>query len=90
MFAKNFQKLDAFGVQDCGLTGDSCGQPLYSHKPGYWYNSTAKMSRQIKVVSLPSLRACICTTVWGFMARFANQEKRSCFGCADVSLNSSG
>jgi hypothetical protein len=43
------QKLDAFGVQDCGLTGDSCGQPLFSHKPAYWYQSTARMSRHIKV-----------------------------------------
>ncbi|EKX42017.1 hypothetical protein GUITHDRAFT_111872 [Guillardia theta CCMP2712] len=58
--SRMFTKLDAFGVQaivqlevgtgfiDCGLTGDSCGQPLFTHKPGYWYKSTAQMSRDIK------------------------------------------
>ena len=39
MFRQQFTKLDAFGVQDCGLTGDSCGQPLFSHKPSYWWKS---------------------------------------------------
>jgi hypothetical protein len=39
MFRQQFTKLDAFGVQDCGLTGDSCGQPLFSHKPSYWFKS---------------------------------------------------
>lgn len=39
MFRQQFTKLDAFGIQDCGLTGDSCGQPLFSHKPSYWYKS---------------------------------------------------
>lgn len=39
MFRQQFTKLDAFGVQDCGLTGDSCGQPLFSHKPTYWFKS---------------------------------------------------
>eukprot|EP00277_Geminigera_cryophila_P016384 CAMPEP_0179453194 /NCGR_PEP_ID=MMETSP0799-20121207/37062_1 /TAXON_ID=46947 /ORGANISM="Geminigera cryophila, Strain CCMP2564" /LENGTH=55 /DNA_ID=CAMNT_0021249837 /DNA_START=490 /DNA_END=657 /DNA_ORIENTATION=- len=48
MFRQQFTKLDAFGVQDCGLTGDSCGQPLFSHKPNYWFKSTARMSADIK------------------------------------------
>ena len=39
MFRQQFTKLDAFGIQDCGLTGDSCGQPLFSHKPSYWFKS---------------------------------------------------
>jgi len=39
MFRQQFTKLDAFGIQDCGLTGDSCGQPLFSHKPNYWFKS---------------------------------------------------
>ena len=25
-----------------------CGQPLFSHQPGYWYQSTAQMSHTIK------------------------------------------
>jgi hypothetical protein len=49
MFRQQFTtKLDAFGVQDCGLTGDSCGQPLFTHKPSYWYQSTARMSQDLK------------------------------------------
>eukprot|EP00960_Hanusia_phi_P046884 758086-Hanusia_phi.AAC.1 len=28
-----------FVYLDCGLTGDSCGQPLFTHKPGYWFKS---------------------------------------------------
>ena len=49
MFSRQWtSKLDAFGVQDCGLTGDSCGQPLFSHKPSYWFKSTARMSADMR------------------------------------------
>jgi len=58
MFRQQFTKLDAFGVQDCGLTGDSCGQPLFSHKPAYWWKSKSSLTHD------PGMArdGCICAT----------------------------
>ena len=52
MFRQQFTKLDAFGVQDCGLTGDSCGQPLFSHKPSYWFKSESPLILLMRAIYL--------------------------------------
>ena len=72
MFRQQFTKLDAFGVQDCGLTGDSCGQPLFSHKPSYWFKSKSSLESFFShasvalrcVISAPTLRSPTLQSLW--------------------------